>query len=122
MDFGLVLRKGDARISVSGSIIGTPAYMPPEQLRGDTAEMGPTCDVYSLGVVFYELLTGRLPFEGPYMAVCAQILTQEPPPPSSHRPDLDAPLEAICRKAMAKNPAERYASMVEMAAALTKYL
>jgi eukaryotic-like serine/threonine-protein kinase len=122
MDFGLALRQGDARITTTGSTVGTLAYMAPEQVEGDTAKMGAACDIYSLGVILYELLCGHLPFEGPYHAVGARILTEEPPPPSAYRPGVDSELEAICLKAMAKQAQERYATMAEMAASLAAYL
>jgi predicted Ser/Thr protein kinase len=124
MDFGLARRAGgqDARITKMGAVMGTPAYMAPEQVQGDVEAMGPSCDIYSLGVILYELLTGKLPFEGPALAVLAQILTAEAKPPSKHKPDLDAALEAICMKSLAKKTEERYGSMADLAAALTKYL
>jgi predicted Ser/Thr protein kinase len=124
MDFGLARRinKEDARLTKAGQVLGTPAYMPPEQVAGDLKAMGPACDVYSLGAMLYELLTGRTPFRGPAMAVLGQILTQEPEPPSKLRPGLDPALEAICLRAMAKKPADRFASMEAMAGALGRYL
>src|SRR5262249_10058430 len=104
VDFGLALRSGsgDARLSRTGAVTGSPAYMAPEQARGDLDAMGPSCDVYSLGVVLYELLAGRLPFEGDLIALLNQHVERTPEPPSRHRPGLDAVLDAICLKALAK--------------------
>jgi serine/threonine protein kinase len=124
MDFGLARRTGqnETRLTRDGSAIGTPAYMPPEQISTTTENMGPRCDIYSLGVMLYELLTGRLPFTGDAMAMLAQILTDDPPRPTSLQPDIDPALEGICLKAMAKKPEDRYASMGELAADLLEYL
>ncbi len=124
MDFGLArrARSGDARLTQMGSMMGTPAYMPPEQVSGDVNLMGPGCDIYSLGVILYELLAGRLPFTGDAMAMLSQVLLDDPPPPSKFRPDLDPELEAICLKAMAKKIPDRHASMTELATALQDYL
>jgi formylglycine-generating enzyme required for sulfatase activity len=121
VDFGLARRDNpqDQRLTRSGQVMGTLAYMAPEQIRGDLNEIGPACDIYALGVILYELLTGRLPFSGSGLAVAGKILTQAPLPPSAHRSDTDPVLEAICLKAMAKAVGDRYASMAELAAALT---
>src|SRR5947209_1013353 len=97
LDFGLASRAGagDARLTRTGAIMGTPAYMPPEQAMGDARAMGPCCDIYSLGAILYELLTGRLPFEGPVAAVLSQILYAETVPPRTLRADVNPRLEAI---------------------------
>jgi hypothetical protein len=84
--------------------------------------MGPSCDIYSLGVILYELLTRKQPFVGDALSIVTQVLTETPRPPAAHRPDVDPRLEAICLKAMAKQPEARYASMAEFAAALAGYL
>jgi tetratricopeptide (TPR) repeat protein len=124
MDFGLAWRldREDARLTKSGSILGTPAYMSPEQVRGDVSALGPGCDIYSLGVLLYEMLTCQVPFQGSPATVLGQILTQDPPRPSSHRPDLDPALEAVCLRAMARNLEDRYSTMGELAEALGQYL
>ena len=103
VDFGLARRDNpeELRLTRTGQVMGTLGYMAPEQVRGDLKAIGPACDIYALGVILYELLTGRLPFSGSGLAVAGQILT-ETPPPSTHRSDLDPALEAICLKAMAK--------------------
>jgi serine/threonine protein kinase len=124
MDFGLARRGGakDAPLTQYGSIMGTPAYMAPEQAKGNPDQMGPACDIYSLGVILYELLAGRPPFEGDAIAVLSQVLMDTPKPPSKYRPDVDRKLEAICLKAMAKRPESRYPSMHELAGVLGEYL
>jgi serine/threonine protein kinase len=124
MDFGLAWRLGssDERLTKTGIVLGTPAYMSPEQLSGSAEALGPRCDIYSLGVIIYELLTACRPFAGQEAVILGQILFIEPAPPSGHRPDLDAQIEAICLKAMAKRPEDRYGSMDELAAALGDYL
>lgn len=123
MDFGLARRdkSGDAQISQSGQIMGTPAYMSPEQARGDGKGVGPASDIYSLGIVLYELLCGRRPFEGTVTEVIGQILHVEAPQPSRFRADIDPRLQAICMRAIAKNPDARFTCMKDFAAALADF-
>src|SRR5207248_236356 len=109
MDFGLARSAtGTDRMTATGAALGTPAYMSPEQVVGKTEQMGPATDIFSLGIIFYELLTSQLPFQGFGHQVCYQIVHEEPLPPSQVRPGLDAALDALCLKALAKKPAERY--------------
>jgi class 3 adenylate cyclase/tetratricopeptide (TPR) repeat protein len=124
MDFGLArqVQTASPLQTEVGTLLGTPAYMSPEQARGDMTAMGPGCDIYSLGIVLYELLVGRIPFDGPTVDVLAQQVRDPPPPPSKLRPDLDPHIEAICLKAMAKEPSRRFLSMAEVAQALEDYL
>jgi hypothetical protein len=123
MDFGLAKRiDEDSAITTDGSVLGTPAYMPPEQARGELGKVGPHSDQYSLGVVLYELLSGQRPFEGPPHAVIAQVVGVEPPSPRSVRVEIPKDLEAICQKAMSKEIAGRYGSTEAMAGDLRAWL
>lgn len=119
MDFGLA-RRADSflQLTQQGDMMGTPAYMPPEQLNGDVAAMGPGCDIWALGVMLYELLTGRLPFVGDVLALVGQISSDDPLPPSRHRAGLDPRLDGICLRAMAKDRGARWATMREFADAV----
>jgi serine/threonine protein kinase len=124
MDFGLARRtnKEDARLTQSGLVMGSPTYMSPEQVEGDGDKIGPAADIYSLGVVFYELLTGEVPFRGSIASVLGQIITVAPKKPSTIVRNVDPALEAICLKMLAKRPEDRFASMHEVASALDAYL
>jgi hypothetical protein len=121
MDFGLARlheHGHDLQLTGTGVMLGTPAYAAPEQLQDDVASLGPACDIYSLGVVLFEMLTGRPPFTGSLASVVKQVLVDPPERPSNLVGNLDPRLEAACLRALAKNPAQRYASMAEFAAAL----
>jgi serine/threonine protein kinase len=121
MDFGLARRMDDeVQITMAGRILGTPAYMSPEQVEGNSKKIGPPTDIYSLGAVLYQMLTMRLPFQGSLTSVLRKVGNEEPPKPSSIAPEViaDSPLERICLKMMAKKISDRYASMADVVAAL----
>src|SRR5581483_342376 len=109
------------RQTASGALPGTPAYMAPEQVRGRA--VGPATDVHALGVLLYEMLTGRLPFEGPNAhETMLHIAHDEPAPPRRLRPRLSRDLETICLKCLEKEPGRRYASARELADDLGRFL
>jgi WD40 repeat protein/serine/threonine protein kinase len=123
MDFGLAYRLDSAtHLTQEGAILGTPAYMAPEQVQRSDADPQPAADQYSLGMLLYELLCGQTPFHGSVAAVLYSAVHTPPPPPSAFRPGIPPALEAICLKALAKQPGERYASCKEMALDLRRWL
>jgi predicted Ser/Thr protein kinase len=122
-DFGLARLVDTAEdLTDLGCVVGTPHYMCPEQYRGDADASGPTCDIYALGVILYELLCGRVPFPTRRGDLIHKILYETPAAPSTIRPELEAALDAICLKALAKRRAGRFADMAEFAAALDGFL
>ncbi|MBC8876651.1 MAG: serine/threonine protein kinase [Planctomycetes bacterium] len=123
LDFGLARDfVHDSNITQDGQVFGTPTYMSPEQARGATADIGPKSDIYSLGVILYELVAGRPPAEGSTAEVLVHILTKEPEPPSKRQTDLDPTIDSICMKAMARDMADRFGSMKDFAVTLKGYL
>ncbi|MFO0930796.1 MAG: SUMF1/EgtB/PvdO family nonheme iron enzyme [Gemmataceae bacterium] len=122
-DFGLARRvEGDSRLTQTGAILGTPAYLAPEQARADR-HLTTATDVYGLGAILYEGLTGRPPHRGanPVETVLA-VLHQDPPPPRAVRPTVDRDLETICLKCLNKSPAGRYDSAAAVADELDRWL
>ena len=123
MDFGLARVGDDAqKLTHDGTVMGTPAYMSPEQATGSSEDISPASDQYSLAIVLFELLTGVTPFGGSPSVVIYNVINQTPPTPRSINPAIPLDLETICKKAMAKSPAERYANCHELADDLQRWL
>src|SRR5262249_9269260 len=116
-DFGLAKRLDtNANATVTGEGVGTPSYMAPEQAARPGRPVGPPADVYALGAILYEMLTGHPPFKGASaLDTVLQVLHEEPVPPRRLRPDVPRDLETICLKCLEKSPSRRYGSARELA-------
>ena len=123
-DFGLAKHvSGQSQMTMAGAVIGTPSYMPPEQAAGDGANVGPWSDLYSLGAILYETLTGKPPFRAatPFETI-RQVLEIEPISPRLLNPGVPRDLETICLKCLQKERSRRYASAQELADELGRFL
>lgn len=120
MDFGIARAK-NSMMDKTDAVLGTAHYISPEQAQGK--ELSPASDIYSLGVVLYEAVTGQLPFDGPdAVSVAMKQVNEQPAPPSELLPGISPDLEAIIMKAMSKNPADRFATALDMRHALNDFL
>jgi hypothetical protein len=124
LDFGLARPvEQEAGLTRTGDVMGSPSYMPPEQATGRMGDIGPASDVYALGAILYEAITGKPPFTGPTaMDVLSQVIDRDPAPPRKRNPNVPADLETICLKCLEKRPDRRYHSARALAEELERFL
>jgi serine/threonine-protein kinase len=122
-DFGLAGRQGAAGLTRTGAVMGTPSYMAPEQAAGEVKEVGPAADVYALGAILYECITGRPPFKAATpQGTIWQVLANEPAPPRQLSPAVPRDLETVCLKCLEKAPWRRYESAGELGDDLRRFM
>src|SRR5262249_40640600 len=122
-DFGLARTLDDSTMTKSGAVVGTPSYMAPEQAAGESKQVGPLADVYALGAVLYECITGRPPFKAATtLETLLQVQPQDPLPPPQLQPGVPRDLATICLHCLHKDPRHRYATAQEPADDLRRFL
>ena len=122
-DFGLAKRAAGSDLTRTQAVMGTPAYMAPEQARGETKFVGPAADVHALGAILYECLTGTRPFDAPdQWGVLQQVMNTAPEPPRRRVPEVPRDLELICLKCLAKHPTDRYPTAAALADDLNRFV